>query len=69
MSNLLLFVLLLAKVAILCGFAPAVLLLLFGDRIHSVGFEEIPERAVSHSTSVALSDGNKSAPEAMVRAA
>jgi hypothetical protein len=67
--NLCLLFLLLAKVAVLCGFAPAALLLIFADRIQAIGFEQVPERAVSQFTSVALSDGNKPAPEVMARAA
>ncbi len=44
--NLVLFFLLLAKVALLCGFAISVPLLIFGDRIRAIGFEQVSERSV-----------------------
>jgi len=67
--NLWLLFLVLAKVALLCGFVPALLILIFGDRIRAIGIEKVSERAVSHCTSVDLSDGNKPAPEVLERAA
>lgn len=61
MNDLWLFVLAIAKVAVLCGFAPAIALLIL--------YVQVSERAVSHNISVAPSDGNKPAPEVLARAA
>jgi len=63
MNDLWLFILVIAKVSLLCGFAPAIALLIL--------YVQVSERAVSHCTSVALQscDGNKPAPEVLARAA
>lgn len=68
--NLALFVRCLATVALLCGFAPAVLILTIAEccgwkivpvKIVGVGVEKVSGQAVSRNTSSALSDGNKPA--------
>ncbi len=50
-SNLCLLFLAIAKTALLCGIGPGIAFAIF--------CEQVSGRAVSHSTSVALSDGNK----------
>lgn len=51
--DLTLFFYALAKVAVLCGFAPGVIFI--------VWFEPVSGRAVSRDTSIALSEGNQPA--------
>jgi len=73
LSNLLLFFTAIAKFLLITGVglggAVVVLAECCGFRVVALGIEKVSERAVSHCTSVVLSDGNKPAPEVMVRAA
>lgn len=63
LSYLSLFVRAIAKVLLMTGLGMGVTLALIaeccGFRICALGFEKVSGRAVSHSTSIALSEGNK----------
>lgn len=71
--NITLFFSAIAKVLLMTGLgiggAVALIAECCGWKIVALGIEQVSERAVSHNTSVVLTDGNKPAPEVLEVAA